>query len=56
MLLLFALFSHQEQPPDVKQTNKKLLLGTWLFKEIGIWYTPDFLKIGNVGSPFENLT
>lgn len=26
MLLLFALFSSQEQPPDVNQTNKKLLL------------------------------
>lgn len=36
MLLLFALSSCQEQPTDVNQTNKKLLLGTWLLKEIGI--------------------
>lgn len=63
MLLLFALHSSQEQPTDANQTNKKLLLGIWLLKEIGIafqrvgiWYTPHFLKNANICLPFENLT
>lgn len=63
MLLLFALFYCQEQSADMHQTNKKLLLGTWLLKDIGIafqregiWCTPHFLKTANICLPFENLT